>query len=156
MLSFYYNFPEEHKTTKSLVHRCRLCGRTFTHAALLKVCYFSQLIKAYHLFISNIVKFTYIFSRSKDHSKEHSAVRNQLKLISTRRKRPTQKAAVTDPSVAGDSSSDPAVSTKSSRKESKKKLMCAICAKRFEKPSQLNRHVRIHTGEKPYAVCKIK
>jgi uncharacterized Zn-finger protein len=31
---------------------------------------------------------------------------------------------------------------------------CRLCLKAFQKPSQLVRHIRVHTGEKPYKVSQ--
>ncbi|TRY78421.1 hypothetical protein TCAL_01679 [Tigriopus californicus] len=42
----------------------------------------------------------------------------------------------------------------SSNSPSKKMLSCKYCAKCFDRPSLLNRHVRTHTGERPH-VCDI-
>jgi hypothetical protein len=50
------------------------------------------------------------------------------------------------------SPAEPIMSRARQRQEKKKKLDCSVCSKRFEKPSQLTRHMRIHTGEKPFAV----
>lgn len=32
---------------------------------------------------------------------------------------------------------------------------CRICLKIFQKPSQLMRHIRVHTGERPFVVRAI-
>ncbi len=33
--------------------------------------------------------------------------------------------------------------------------VCKFCSKSFRKPSQCQRHERIHTGEKPFKACRI-
>ncbi|XP_043500967.1 zinc finger protein 236-like isoform X1 [Polistes fuscatus] len=45
---------------------------------------------------------------------------------------------------------------KQTKKGTKHKIMykCTICLKSFQKPSQLMRHIRVHTGEKPFK-CNI-
>ncbi|XP_015177319.1 PREDICTED: zinc finger protein 236-like isoform X3 [Polistes dominula] len=45
---------------------------------------------------------------------------------------------------------------KQTKKGTKHKIMykCTICMKSFQKPSQLMRHIRVHTGEKPFK-CNI-
>lgn len=43
---------------------------------------------------------------------------------------------------------------KQTKRGTKHKTMykCTICLKNFQKPSQLMRHIRVHTGEKPFKV----
>lgn len=43
---------------------------------------------------------------------------------------------------------------KQTKRGAKHKTMykCTICLKSFQKPSQLMRHIRVHTGEKPFKV----
>lgn len=43
---------------------------------------------------------------------------------------------------------------KQTKRGTKHKTMykCTICLKSFQKPSQLMRHIRVHTGEKPFKV----
>lgn len=48
-------------------------------------------------------------------------------------------------------------SRKKPRKTSnnERKHQCIICNKSFQKQSQIERHMRVHSGEKPYVVCII-
>lgn len=101
-----------------MLHRCRLCGKSFTQAALLR-----------------------------DHSKEHAAVRKELKVISSRKRKPRK----TNTSLGSEVIRSAARVKVKKRKEDKERA-CHICGKHFDKPSQLHRHIRIHTGEKPFKV----
>ena len=71
-LNFFFWILEEHRTRiqQCMLHRCRLCGKNFTQAALLK-----------------------------DHAKEHAAVRKELKVFGSKQKRKAKPKPVEPTSV---------------------------------------------------------
>jgi len=62
----------------------------------------------------------------------------------------TFSVVLTHPHAAGTSSNVVHSSSKLRGRSAKYQNQCSTCGKSFKKPSDLIRHVRIHTGEKPF------